>query len=869
MSISSGAIADRWLEAVETMGGNTAPWSFPNMNFRAWELSTMTPRTDDVLEPEAAGAIAWILYNAYLTTGDDKYRIGAEWCIEFLSSLGSNPSYEIQLPYGVLAAARMNAELGTSYNIEKLINWCFNNYYYRNWGTIVGTWGGYDVNGLIGETYNNNNNGYAFLMNTLEQAGALVPLVRYDERFARAIGKWMLNAANSARLFYTNYLPDDYQDSEGWSHQYDPNSYIGHEALRQLKDARSPFATGDAISGGWGLTNLALYGSSHVGILGGIIETTNVEQILKLDLRRTDYFNASGYPSYLFFNPYAEIKTIDFNAGSGVSDIYDLISKTFIKSGVSGTTSLDIPPDAPLIAVVVPSGGAVTYDLNKMLVNGIVADYNSGQASNFPPRIKSLSAEASEIIVGDSINIFCTAEDKNKDVLTYSWSTSGGTITGTFSSVKFTAPDNPGNIKVVCTVNDGKGGITSDTITINIVEKINNSPQINYLKAVPRKIDINSSTEITCSAFDTDGDNLAYVWSSSAGSFSGSDSIVTWNSPSVPGNYAVYCAVNDETSEVKDSVVVVVRDFSITQTGSLVLYLPFNGNAVDESGNNHSVSVYQALPVSDRFNVPNSAFFFDGADDNMLVANAPDLNFQTSISVNFWIKINSFFPREAYPLSHGNWENRWKISLTNQKIRWTIKTNSGITDLDSETELTTDSLYNISALYNGSDVEIYINGELDALKTWQGSINQTTYAIVLGQSLPGNYNYGFRGVLDDVRIFNYAVSMDQIKSFYDLPSGTEENNEPIPQTFFLAQNYPNPFNPETVIKYFIPASERVSLVLYDVLGNEITTLVNEIIAPGFHQVRLNTGRLNLSSGVYFYKFVTDTYSETKKMILMR
>ena len=113
-------------------------------------------------------------------------------------------------------------------------------------------------------------------MNVFEQIGALVPLVRYDDRFARAIGKWVLNAANAARFFYPNYLQDNHQDSEEWAQQYDPNSYIAHEAMRKETGSVSPYATGDAISGGWGKTNLTLYSSSHAGILGGIIDTTNI-----------------------------------------------------------------------------------------------------------------------------------------------------------------------------------------------------------------------------------------------------------------------------------------------------------------------------------------------------------------------------------------------------------------------------------------------------------------------------------------------------------------------------------------------------------------------------------------------------------------
>ncbi|HQT92805.1 MAG TPA: laminin G, partial [Candidatus Kryptobacter bacterium] len=126
-----------------------------------------------------------------------------------------------------------------------------------------------------------------------EQIGCLVPLVRYDPQFATAIGKWVLNAANAARLFYPKFLPSVNQDSSyNWAMQYDTNSYIAHEEIHQSNPAYttvSPYGSGDAITGGWGLTTLTLYGSSHVGIIGAIIDTTNVPGILRLNLLATDY----------------------------------------------------------------------------------------------------------------------------------------------------------------------------------------------------------------------------------------------------------------------------------------------------------------------------------------------------------------------------------------------------------------------------------------------------------------------------------------------------------------------------------------------------------------------------------------------------
>lgn len=94
-------IADRFLDAVvRAMGGSDAPWEPAYMNYRAWKFKTMQPNPNGVPEPEAAGAYAWVLYNAWKETGNPDYLKGAEWSIEFLNEWTSNPSYELQLPYG-------------------------------------------------------------------------------------------------------------------------------------------------------------------------------------------------------------------------------------------------------------------------------------------------------------------------------------------------------------------------------------------------------------------------------------------------------------------------------------------------------------------------------------------------------------------------------------------------------------------------------------------------------------------------------------------------------------------------------------------------------------------------------------------------
>jgi photosystem II stability/assembly factor-like uncharacterized protein len=107
-----------------------------------------------------------------------------------------------------------------------------------------------------------------------------------------------------------------------------------------------------------------------------------------------------------------------------------------------------------------------------------------------------------------------------------------------------------------------------------------------------------------------------------------------------------------------------------------------------------------------------------------------------------------------------------------------------------------------------------------------------------------------------------------------------ENENELPTTFYLEQNYPNPFNPSTVISYQIPASLNpskggtlVTLRVYDILGNEIATLVNEYKPAGSYEVEFSTGSFGkasqLSSGIYFYRLKADEFIQTRKMILLR
>ena len=89
----------------------------------------------------------------------------------------------------------------------------------------------------------------------------------------------------------------------------------------------------------------------------------------------------------------------------------------------------------------------------------------------------------------------------------------------------------------------------------------------------------------------------------------------------------------------------------------------------------------------------------------------------------------------------------------------------------------------------------------------------------------------------------------------------------LPNTYLLSQNYPNPFNPSTTIKWQMPKAGLVTLKIYDVLGREVTILVNEELNAGNHETVFDAS--HFSSGVYFYQIKAGDYINTKKMILVK
>jgi hypothetical protein len=859
-------MVNQWLSAVKAMGASDTPWATPYMNYRAWSMSTMSPLDEGVRQPEAAGAIAWIFYSAYVSTGNRDYLKGAEWAMEFLNGWEDNPSYELQLPYGVYTAARMNAEIGTQYDVEKMVNWCFDRGDLRGWGAIVGNWGGLDCSGLIGEA-NDNGNDYAFMMNGFQQVGALVPMLRYDQRFAKSIAKWVLNLANASRLFYPQFLPENMQDNEDWAQAHDPDSYIAYEALRQIKNGQSPYATGDAIEGGWALTNLMLYSSSHVGIIAAIIDTTNVEGILRLDLLKTDYFGQEAFPTYLYYNPFEQAHSINLYLPEGSYKLYDAIENQFFLESQVNISTIELPAGNAVMIVLVPQDAQVELQGNRTLADEIVIDFDNGlPVGNISPRIKALASLDTIMVIGTSTHIYCTATDPFNQDLTYHWYLPDVDFTGS-DVIEYIAAHEEGTYSVACKVTNEDGLSDSLSINIEVVNRIPYPPEILEIVATPRKCKPGDVIELFCNAEDYYNEPLQYTWTANSGTIVGDGHVVLYTAPSEEGYHFISCLVSnpDELFD-RDSIKILVRNYTDEPQGNRVAFYPLHGNANDFSGNNlHGNTGGNLTWTEDMNGNPNYAAHFNGTLAYILLPSSTILNFSDGVSIALFLKVDEITTVEQHPISHGSWEHRYKISITNSAFRFTVNTSEGIKDLDSETSIESGVWYHLVALYNGLDMEIWINGKLDAFLSHSGIINQSPVNMVMGQNLPGNNNYNFYGDMTLVNIFNFGLTPIQIEENFllDIPSIL---NLKIHDELKL---FPNPANFNSINAVFDHEGiDRANYQVLDIQGRllfdgklnllGLKGLPIEIALPNF-----------LVSGYYFIRISTNNRVLTSPFVLIQ
>ncbi|MCF7731057.1 MAG: hypothetical protein K9N23_05190 [Akkermansiaceae bacterium] len=378
-----------------------------NADFDALGFNFATGRAAGRPEPMNrlghAPSVAWPLLIGYHLTGDramlDCARAAMQWHIDHPGR------YEVSHVMGPLTAVRLNAEYGCSLDLDRVLKTWFGQGDNQRmpWKVTAGMrCGGITCDGLDGADWTGAEHGFhAFAMGSLQGPAWLVPATRYDARYARDIGRYALNAANSARLFQGVGLDWKQQDHKDWKDRWDPQNLLFHEAVTAWSWDSShrfrPYATGDPVRLGWGgppiaaadydaakqqsfsktSRNLALYMGNHIGFLGGIVALTDVPGVLRWDCLATDWFHAPAYPTYLLYNPHPTAQTFHTDFGGTSADLYDAVTHEFVQRDVCGPVSLTLAPETAAVIVVAPAGGRLSREGRRTRVDGVVVDYEN------------------------------------------------------------------------------------------------------------------------------------------------------------------------------------------------------------------------------------------------------------------------------------------------------------------------------------------------------------------------------------------------------------------------------------------------------------------------------------------------------------
>ncbi|MCF8366984.1 MAG: T9SS type A sorting domain-containing protein, partial [Bacteroidales bacterium] len=581
--------------------------------------------------------------------------------------------------------------------------------------------------------------------------------------------------------------------------------------------------------------------------------------VLKLNLSLTDFYS-ENYSTFLMWNPYQKDTLVTINLGSQINDIYNSINNQFIINDATGIIQILIPASNSVIITLVPDGATIETSGKLTFANGIVIDFDNGETiADNPPRIKALQAIKNTVVAGDSVFVFCSAEDIDNDIIEYFWEFDEIPVVAN-SKLSVKAPDEIGDYLITCKISSGSGLSDSAIIVLAVVERIPFVPVIKSLKANPGKIDIDQTTEISCEAEDLNGDELAYNWTADDGTFAGSGATVQWTSPADYGNYTIYCTVSDIDGESTESVTIMVRDLSVLIKGEPVLYLPFNQNIADLSEFNNLTASENISYQTDPKGNQQLAAGFNGSSSYVRVENATWLNFDVSLSLSGWIYSQHDGAGEAYPVSHGNWDHRWKISIGDNLLRFTINTNEGVYDLDSNTETEPEHWYFFTMVYTGTDMELYIDGQLDSFKPATGTISSTSYDLVFGKARPDQEFY-FKGRLDDVYLFDHAIAPNDIVEMF--AEGVDNISHGNADDFMSI--FPNPGNGQVCVRLNQSPQSNIDYRIIDLTGR---TICRDKWRNNYEsQICINTS--NIKPGTYIIELQTGEVAVKRKFIIAR
>jgi len=411
-----------------------------------------------------------------------------------------------------------------------------------------------------------------------------------------------------------------------------------------------------------------------------------------------------------------------------------------------------------------------------LLVLGCSEDpAESDKNSNSDPTINSIIPSPQNITTTEVVSLTCLAEDPDGDVLNFIWSNNFGYISGSGSNVDWQAPDSAGSYSIICTVTDTKGGIATDSVSIQVIQG-NFAPQINSLAADLDSILTNESVSLTCDATDPDGDPLSYSWSVDIGTISGSGSFVTWIATDSVGTFEITCTVSDGNGGQVNQSIFIKTYIPPVPTNGLIAFYPFDGNARDESGNNNDGILMGMADAQDG-----TLDLGNNAEDRVYLPYS-SLNGLTNFTLASWLKIDVIHAGGANAWIDGatstqhNAFGMWYQNSTTINETWRFIFDGVGYQFDPDPSMKDLDWHHVAVVRDGAYAYLYIDGILSGsrIDVPQNPVIIDNGGLFLGQeqdALGGGFHINdcWAGEMDNVRFYNRNLTPYEIEILFNEP----------------------------------------------------------------------------------------------------
>jgi len=275
----------------------------------------------------------------------------------------------------------------------------------------------------------------------------------------------------------------------------------------------------------------------------------------------------------------------------------------------------------------------------------------------------------------------------------------------------------------------------------------------------------------------------------------------------------------------------------------LVAYYPFNGNAIDESGNGNNGAVYGAMLAEDRFGNENSAFWFNGISDYIEIADNYQLDIVSEISITGWMKKDSHVPWASMVTKGGETVDENNYTIHNSIGNGIIFTGMSDTSCVSSIDINLYEWHFVSLTWDGNIAKIYIDGVADELSflNYSGELTPNNSSLFIGVDSPGAIEY-FHGCLDDIRIYRRGLNEEEIMLLFE--EGTVNLDPRAKLTCEQVRIFPNPLANMATINFSNLNQLNYTLSIFNTSGYKVFEKMN------INSDKIEFERGNLSNGVY-------------------